>query len=221
MKVGTDAVLLGAWASVADATNILDIGCGCGIIALMLAQRSSEKASVYAIDIDKDSVYQAIENIRNSPWPDRVKAEAESLQDFAANTALRFDLIVSNPPFFNRSLPAPNCRRNQARHTESLTHDELISCASNLLLNSGRIALVLPLSEAEYCITTAQDHDLHLHRKTLVFPKPHSAAKRVLLEFTRQKALNLYCSKLTIETELRHDYSPDFIALLKNFYLKF
>lgn len=220
MKVGTDAVLLGAWASAADATKILDIGCGCGIIALMLAQRS-EKAFVYAIDIDKPSVCQAAENIRNSPWPDRLKAEAASLQDFTVNTALRFDLIVSNPPFFNRSLPAPDCRRNQARHTGSLTHDELIRSASSLLLNSGRIALVLPLSEAEYCIKTAQDHDLHLHRKTLVFPKPHSAAKRVLLEFTRQKPLNLYCSELTIETELRHDYSPDFIDLLKDFYLKF
>jgi len=217
MKVGIDGVLLGAWAEVENAEKTLDIGTGTGLIALMIAQRSN--TNIQAIDIEESAILQARENILKSPWADRIQAQQMSLQEFAKSTIDRFDLIVSNPPYFINSTKAPEKSRNTARHTDTLTHKELIEQATHLLEPTGRLCVILPVNEGLECVAYAESKGLFCTKLVMVFPKPNSPAKRVLLEFCKQfnpKEI----SELTIESEIRHHYSPKFTELAKDFYLK-
>jgi len=138
MKVGIDGVLLGIWTDVKNASRILDIGTGTGLIALILAQRN-KNSTIEAVDIEADAVSQAVENVKNSPWAERIKVQQVSLQEFAGRKNDRFDLIVSNPPYFVNSTKTPLQNRTTARHTDSLTHEELIENAIRLLAPNGRI----------------------------------------------------------------------------------
>ena len=133
MKVGADGVTLGAWADVSDVKSVLDIGCGSGLIALMIAQRS--EAGITAIDIDGQSIEQTKENTGNSPWSERIKTVHASLQQFAANSDVLFDLIVCNPPYFNNSLKSPSESRTMARHTDTLSYTDLITNAGKASSN--------------------------------------------------------------------------------------
>lgn len=143
MKVGTDGVLLGAWANVARKNHILDIGTGTGLIALMLAQRN-EEAQIKAIDIDKQCILQAHLNVHSSPFANRINVEKESFQEYAVKTNARYDLIVSNPPYFQNALKSPCQSRNQARHNDTLSFFEIISQGTSILNEDGRIVLILP-----------------------------------------------------------------------------
>ena len=217
MKVGMDGVLLGAWCNAEDTKNILDIGTGTGLIALMLAQRST--SLIDAIDIDANAVVQATENIKRSPWANRVIVEEISLQDLAISTAQRYDLIVSNPPYFINSLKAPTVDRTAARHADSLTHEELILNAKLLLNPTGRICIILPVNEAVLCRDFALSNGLYCTREVQVIPKPNAAPKRTLLEFCF-KPLPKEESILVIESDVRHHYSEEFRLLAKEFYLR-
>jgi tRNA1Val (adenine37-N6)-methyltransferase len=217
MKVGMDGVLLGAWCNTDNTKNILDIGTGTGLIALMLAQRST--SLIDAIDIDANAVLQATDNIKRSPWGNRVIVEEISLQDLAISTVQRYDLIVSNPPYFVNSLKAPAEDRNAARHTDSLTHEELILNAKLLLNPSGRICIILPVNEALLCRNFALSNGLYCTREVHVIPKPNAAPKRTLLEFCFQP-LPKEESELVIESDVRHHYSEEFSLLAKEFYLR-
>ena len=217
MKVGLDGVLLGTWTPIENARKMLDVGCGTGLIALMLAQRS--EAEIRCIEIDENAVLQATENINNSPWSNRISVLQNSFQNFANISAERFDLIVSNPPYFVNSLKAPDENRTAARHTDSLTHEELIENALKLMNQSGRICLILPVVEALQCIQFAESKGLYCSKQVTVFPKPGVQAKRFLLEFSRTQQQKIE-TELTIESEIRHHYSPEFSKLAKEFYLK-
>jgi len=217
MKVGIDGVLLGVWASVDAVTDVLDIGTGTGLIALMIAQRSL--ANIDAIDIEPQAALQATVNASHSPWSDRVHVQEVSLQDFAETATQRYDLIVSNPPYFVNSTKAPCENRSVARHADGLTHEELILLAILLLKPNGRICLILPVVEGLQCAGFALKNGLYCSKQVTVFPKPNAAAKRLLLEFSLQPCVKL-TSELIIETEQRHHYSEDFTLLAKNFYLK-
>jgi len=217
MKVGIDGVLLGVWAPVGTATHVLDIGTGTGLIALMIAQRS--QAVIDAIDIEPQAVLQAIVNVNHSPWSDRVQVMEISLQEFAETTDRRYDLIVSNPPYFINSTNAPSDNRTTARHADSLTHEELIHHAMLLLKPSGRLCVILPVNEGLQCVDTALRNGLYCSRQVSIFPKPGADAKRLLLEFSLNPCEKLI-SGLTIETEQRHHYSEDFTRSAKDFYLK-
>ena len=217
MKVGIDGVLLGAWTSVETSAKILDIGTGTGLIALMLAQRSD--AEITAIDIEPNAVIQSKENVRNSPWTNRIAVLETSLQDFSEMTTEKFDLIVSNPPYFVNSLKAPSENRSTARHTDSLTHEELILLSYKLLIKTGRICLILPVNEGLKCVDFANQQKLYCTRKVHVFPKPNTQAKRLLLEFSPVNA-KMIEAEIVIESESRHSYSAEFTHLVKNFYLK-
>jgi len=216
MKVGTDGVMLGAWAQPENAGNILDIGTGSGLIALMLAQKCN--ASIQAIDIETNAIQQALENFENSPWPERLNVEEISLQDFSLKSETKFDLIVSNPPFFVNSLQTPDKNRTSARHANDLTHNDLLLCAKRLLSKTGRICLILPVNEGLQNIEYGESIQLNCNKLVYVYPKPDVQAKRVLLEYSLQPNAGAI-SKLEIETNLRHQYSTDFIALVKDFYL--
>lgn len=218
MKVGTDAVLLGAWADTSFCRNILDIGTGTGIIALMLAQRS--QATVEAIDIDKEACVQATENAAASPYTERIKVVHASCADFAAsNQQKRYDLIVSNPPYFINSLKCPDNKRTVARHTDTLLLSDLIRKAQTLLSPSGRIALVLPYERQEEVKALASANHLYICRQTDVIPIHGAAPKRLLVELSATKE-NIKNRDALIIEEARHQYTPEYIALTKEFYLK-
>ena len=217
MKVGIDGVLLGAWANIGNVDTILDIGTGTGLIALMIAQRSG--AQIEAIDIDADAVMQANENNQNSPWSSRIHVSEVELQRYVLKTENRYDLIVSNPPYFVNSTKAPVENRNTARHTDTLTHKELLDNALILLKPTGRICVILPVNEGLLSVEYAASIGLHCTKQVVVFPKPGAVPKRLLLEFSPQFA-ECVNSEIVIESDVRHQYSPEFTALVKDYYLK-
>jgi tRNA1Val (adenine37-N6)-methyltransferase len=217
MKVGIDGVLIGAWAPLENAKNILDIGTGTGLIALMLAQRS--EALITAIDIDSAAFKQATENVNQSAWKSRIDVQHIGLQQFSANSVANYDLIVSNPPYFIDSLKAGTVNRTRARHTDSLTHQELIQHGKTLLNKTGRMCIILPVNEGFKCIEMAKSEGLFCSKLVSVYPKPTAIAKRLLIEFSKTVCTQ-EDSELTVESEQRHHYSPDFTELAKDFYLK-
>lgn len=218
MKVGTDGVLLGAWVNIRDQfRNVLDIGTGSGLIALMLAQRNTN-IDIDAIDIDQGAINQSLFNISNSPYKDRIKCLLKDLNSFAKDCDKKYDLIVSNPPFFINSLKSPNDKRSIARHTDSLQIEDLIEKASSLLTEDGCFSLIFPFEQKEQLLNIGDKYKLHPQRITNVYPTPTSQPKRVLIEYSKK---NIYREEnnLTIEIE-RHKYSEEFCALAKDFYIK-
>ncbi len=220
MKVGTDGVLLGAWADVSAVNRILDIGTGTGLIAIMAAQRTNNKAVIDAVEIEASSYQQAFLNFKNSPWSNRLNAHHSSFQDFYKNQQVKYDAIVSNPPYFLNGLKAKAESRTQARHADYLPFEELLEGASKLLSNTGTLSVILPIEEGELFIRLARLSGFSLKRKISVLPNPGKPAKRYLLEFSMQ-ICDLHLSDLRLENGQRHVYSPEYIQLTKDFYLKF
>ncbi|HOG04777.1 MAG TPA: methyltransferase [Paludibacter sp.] len=218
MKVGIDGVLLGAWAPVLKSEqNILDIGTGSGLIALMLAQRT--EAYIDAIDTDAGAVKQAQINVNASKWNDRIEVYHQSLEVYAAKSTRKYDLIVSNPPFFVSSLKTPDQARAMARHANSQTHQQWLSYAAQMVKKTGRICFILPVNEGLKCMEHAYESGLFCYQSVYIHPKPGAVAKRLLLEFGFLER-EVQVSTLTVESENRHQYSNEFTALVKDFYLK-
>jgi tRNA1Val (adenine37-N6)-methyltransferase len=218
MKVGTDGVLLGAWADCENAKTILDIGTGTGLIALMLAQRSL--AHIDAIEIDQSASEQASENVTKSPWESRISVLNISLQQFTEQIDKKYDLIVSNPPFFQNSLYAPDQNRTNARHNASLEYEDILDASLKLLSNNGMLSLILPYLEGTMFIVKAAGKGLYCVRQTNVLPNPGKTPKRLLLEFTKIKK-PLVEQEIIIELNKRHEYSDAYKNLTRDFYLKF
>ncbi len=218
MKVGTDGVLLGAWTSLDNnPTTILDIGTGTGLIALQLAQRSNA-STIDAIEIDDNAFEQAVENFENSNWGDRLFCYHSSLHKFTQEIDEEYDLIVSNPPFYNNAYETKNAERNKARFTSSLSFEELLFSASKLLSENGIFLVIIPFKEEGKFIAFAQKHKLFPNRICRIKGNPHSEIKRSLLEFSFQKK-EIKIENLIIEIE-RHQYTTAYTALVKDFYLK-
>lgn len=218
MKVGTDGVLLGAWASTNGCKRALDIGTGTGLIALMLAQRSNSLI-IDAIDIDKDAVLQAEKNISLSPFAASVQVQQASFMDYVINSNQQYDLIVSNPPYFANSLKCPDSKRSTARHNDSLPLLSLLAGGKQLLHTEGRIALILPFDASDGLKKIALDEKLSIVRETKVIPVPGAPPKRILIELSTTPVSTIQESELVIETS-RHQYTPEYIALTRDFYLK-
>ena len=214
MKVGTDAVLLGAWCRVHGAMRVLDVGTGCGVIALMVAQRTPE-AAIDAIDIDAASVAEANRNFAASPWASRVEAH---LADFNKWTG-QYGLIVSNPPFFVDALLPPDEVRAQARHAHSLTYEQLFARARSLLTPEGRLALVTPVEVRSTVVEQAAFHTMHLARLCEVTPVEGKGVKRLLWEYSASPA-SLSREALTI-ADACGNHTDSYRALCRDFYLKF
>ena len=228
MKVGTDGVLLGAWCPVAfshqpSVFSILDVGTGSGLIALMLAQRCPS-AQIDAIDIDAAAVAQAKENFEQSAFSHQLSAFCSSLQEWQTNdqrltTNDQYDIIVANPPYFQNSLKNPNESRKTARHTDTLSYEELITHSARLLKPEGQLALILP-AEAELEIRSlAEQTGLTLTHVTRVYSKESKPARRVLLAFSRWPlAVSPIESSLVLENETG-GRSAAYSELCKEFYL--
>lgn len=219
MKVGMDGVLLGAWADTSGAERILDIGTGIGLVALMLAQKNAS-AQIDAIEIDRDACDEACFNVLQSDWSSRIKLFCQSFQEFATETENKYDLIVSNPPFFSNGVKAPDKTRAQARHAYALPLDVLISGAAKLLNENGQIALVLPIEQFQKIENLAKINGLFLSCLCSVKPNPIKPDFRILVEL-RNWASTLQEETLMIEFEKHHDYTPEYRKLTKDFYLKF
>jgi len=216
MKVGTDAVLLGSWANVKTAKSILDIGTGSGIIALMVAQRTSSDTKIDAVEIEKQDAKQALENILNSPWPDKISIHHLPVQEFLPPK--RYDVIISNPPYFNNSHEPPDKRRHQTRHTISLSYEALISSSERLLNRDGKFNIILPYTEGLQFITRALQKKLFCTRKYSFRTRSEKPIERWLLDFSTQEQylevgeIVLYKEGLT--------WSDSYVCLTRDFYLK-
>lgn len=220
MKIGTDGVLLGAWASLKHHPfSILDIGTGTGIIALMMAQRSSAEL-IDALEIDEDAYEQAVENFENSDWGDRLFCYHAGFDEFVEEMQEeeKYDLIISNPPFYSDDYTSGNTQRDQARFADALPFDELLQGVSLLLSEEGKFNVIIPKKEEETFLKIAEQNQLYPHRITRVKGDLNSEVKRSLLEFGFGKK-ELNPTELTIENS-RHNYTPEYIELVKDFYLK-
>jgi len=216
-RVGTDGVLLGAYADVTGVKSILDIGTGTGLIAIMLAQRSN--ADIVALEPDRESFIEATGNVSLSPWKTRIKVEECTLQEYSPVPGV-FDLIVTNPPYFIDSLKNPEPRTAAARHNATLTTADLLKGVSLLMSDDGRFQVILPYVEGTIFIAEAQQYGLYCNNILKIRPLPTSEIKRLILTFsrTRQKATERF---LTIEYGRRHEFTEEYKNLTRDFYLRF
>ncbi len=218
MKIGTDGVLLGAWTPlINNPFNILDIGAGTGILSLMLAQRSNAE-QIDAIEIDEDAYEQCVENFEASPWGDKLFCFHAGLDEFVDEPEDEYDLIISNPPFYTDDYKSDNTSRDLARFEDALPFEELIEAAALLLSDNGIFSVIIPFKEEERFVSMCKELDLFPLKITRVKGTPTSEIKRSLLAFCRieQTALS---DELVIEIS-RHNYTPEYIELTKEFYLK-
>jgi tRNA1Val (adenine37-N6)-methyltransferase len=219
MKIGTDGVLLGAWTPIENNPfSILDIGAGTGVIALMLAQRSNAE-QIDALEIDEEAYEQSVDNFENSPWSDRLFCFHAGLDEFVEEPEDEYDLIVSNPPFYTDDYKSDNEQRDLARFADAMPFEDLIEAADLLLSENGIFALIIPYKEEQNFLALAKDYELYPLKITHVKGTPTTEIKRSLLAFSRNENVNFTIDELIIETA-RHAYTPEYIELTKDFYLK-
>ncbi|WP_276168185.1 tRNA1(Val) (adenine(37)-N6)-methyltransferase [Zobellia alginiliquefaciens] len=218
MKVGTDGVLLGAWAAIENnPESILDIGAGTGLIALMIAQRSLAD-SIDALEIDEGAYEQCVSNFEASDWGDRLFCYHAGLDEFVDEWEDPYDLIVSNPPFYSEDVSSGDSSRDNARQNQSLPFDELLEGVSKLLAQDGSFATIIPFKEETAFLQLAKSFGLYAQRITRVKGSTTSEVKRSLLQFGFAES-DVDLSELIIETG-RHEYTAEYVALTKDFYLK-
>jgi len=218
MKIGTDGVLLGAWTPlINNPYNLLDIGAGTGILSLMLAQRSNLE-QIDAIEIDEGAYEQCVENFEASPWSDRLFCFHAGLDEFVDDPEEEYDLIISNPPFYTDTFKSENTQRDIARFEDALPFEELIEAADLLLSDNGIFSVIIPYKEETKFVSMCKELELFPLKITRVKGTPTAEIKRSLLAFTRIEQTPII-DELTIEIS-RHQYTPEYIALTEDFYLK-
>ena len=222
MKVNTDGVLLGAAMTLAPSdSRLLDIGTGTGTIALMAAQRFAGAVWIDAIEIDEPSASEAAANFEHSPWAESLHAHNLSLEEFESalqQSEFRYDLIFSNPPYFEDSLTAPDERKSTARHTsDGLSYRDIFDFAKTHLSDSGRVALVLPADQESAICRYARMSGLHLFRVLRIRTVPRKAPSRIVIEFSRVRQQSVDDTVLTIQNE--GQYTQEYLSLTKDFYL--
>jgi tRNA1Val (adenine37-N6)-methyltransferase len=218
LKLSTDAVLLGAFAGLPNPGNVLDIGTGSGIVALMVAQRCD--AEITGIDIDKGSVEDARFNFSASPWSSRLCAVHQSLQEFSSGYGKKFDAIVCNPPFFKNSSLSPFPSRNLSKHNGQLPFTGLIAQVKNLLNQGGSCSFIVPATEEKHFCSIACEMSFSLFRKKWVLPKKSKKANRVLLEFRLSEVAPEEETELIIRDE-NNNFTADYKKFTRDFYLNF
>jgi tRNA1Val (adenine37-N6)-methyltransferase len=218
MKVGTDAVLLGAWANVGDAKNILDIGTGTGTIALMLAQRSNDLAEIDAVEIERTDAEEAKNNFLGSPWPNKVHIHHSSIQNFYPTK--KYDVIVSNPPYFSNSQSPPDEKRYNARHTIKLTHNDLATAAQRLLEADGKLSIVLPFHEGNQFIALAESKMLYCSRRFSFRTRAEKSIERWLIEFQRRPQVMETGEILLYRNKSGEIWDDTYVNLTRDFYIK-
>lgn len=215
MKVGTDSILLGCWVEVRPTDVVLDVGTGCGLLPLMLAQKGV--AQVDAVDIDAASVEEAIINFKASQWRDRLAAYCTDIVDFQMDR--RYDLIISNPPFFNHFSKCDSERKSRARHNDvTLSYETLCTEAARLMQPEGRLAVVLPVSVSGDFLKVAEKAGLHLRKQLTIIPIEGKEPNRTNLELGFVKPAEIQEARFTIRGE-DNRFTAQYRAFLKEFYL--
>lgn len=217
MKVGTDGVLLGAWAPVANVQRVLDIGSGSGLIALMMAQRTADSVEVDAVELDEMAAAQAQENVAASPWPGRVHVHQADIVEWSQRSEHRYSLIVSNPPYFSPGSECASPERASARYTTDLTHEVLLVCAENLITEVGFFCVILPAAAGSKLVELALQRGWHLRFRTDVADNDTRPPNRVLLALSPKPGEQLL-DRMTIRGP-DHQYSVAHCSLTRDFYL--
>lgn len=219
MKVGTDAVMLGAWAAVDNVQRVLDIGCGSGLIALMLAQRTAGEVTIDAVELDNAAALQARDNVLESPWPQKIQVHSQDIHHFAQQHAHGYDLIVSNPPYFEPSVACRDLARTNARYTETLTHDALLDSAERLITAEGQFCVVLPYEIGEAFEVNAHQRGWHTARRLNISDRADTPKHRLMLALARKPV-----AKEEAELAIKladGSYTTDFRQLITDFYLNY
>lgn len=219
MKVGTDGILLGAWTRVPAQGRILDIGTGTGIVALMVAQRTD--CIVDAIDIDLDAAEQAGENVRESPWRNRITVIHNSLKSYCINNRIVYDMIVCNPPFYISNLKSKDEKKNLARNAESLPLSDLVKHAGQLLKKTGTLVVVLPSQHLQRYKKILKEYKFVISRKTTVKAHEGKSPVRVLVEATKDTNIQVEYSEITLMNTTDNTYTEEYKNLTRKYYLKF
>ena len=219
MKIGTDAVLLGAWVPCENETHRLDIGTGCGILAIMMAQRN-DRVPIDAVEIDKNASLLAEQNFKLSPWGEQLSLYHASIQDFLLNTSHKYSLILSNPPFFTDSLKAPDMARTLARHNHAMPVRELLEITSKLLTETGKAAFIIPFDAYSNWISQASDFSLYPALAAIVKSSAKHAAHRMMVVFTRKKSREPINNEIIIYSST-NIYTSQYRDLTKEFYVNF
>lgn len=218
MKVGTDGVLLGAWANVTGVSKVLDIGAGTGLIALMMAQRT--KAKITGIEIEKNAAEEATGNVSGSPWKNRVKIQNISFQDFVNSCSEFFDLVISNPPFFTKSRKPESAHLAAAKHDDLLPLPFLVQNVGKLLSENGRFAVIIPAGAVNDFLKNAENAGLFLIRETAVRPNNLKKVHRYLMEFSKKES-EPKKDNLNIHTDDGTDFTESYKMMTRDFYLNF
>lgn len=198
MKVGTDAVLLGIWTDLTDVKTVLDVGAGSGILSLLLASR--QELQIDAVELDEDSCEEASENFAAAVLESELNVIHSDFNSFTTTAQKKYDLIISNPPFFINDQKSEKVSRRQARHTDTLTYEQLILGAKELLIPEGKISVVLPYRESRIFIHLANDAELYLQKQMLIFPKMGLEPNRINLLFSTKES-ELITEKFIIRNE--------------------
>ena len=217
MKIGTDSILLGAWADLSDKKKGIDIGSGTGIISIMLCQRN-EILEIDSIEVSEKAVLDAKKNIKNCKWNERINLIHKDLRLFS--TENKYDLIISNPPYFQKSLKPKDLDRLKARHEVSLNYKDVLNFSEKHLLKNGTINLILPIDQKQELIEYAEKFGLYVSKECIVFPKPNKNPHRLLIELSKTKK-TFESQSLTIENDGRHNYTDNYKKLTREFYAIF
>jgi tRNA1Val (adenine37-N6)-methyltransferase len=215
MRIGTDAILIGAWADPANVKSILEIGTGCGVISLMLSQRST--AWIDAIDSDEESIKQAGSNFQNSPWSKNLHAQCITLQNFASMNQKKYDMIITNPPFFIDSLQSPYPGKNRARHTSRLSRQELIAAVKHLLSSDGIFLIILPAEETGKLILLAETAGLYIRKQMKIKPKAGKPVNRILSGFGFHSDADPSLEELVIRNE-DNSFTKEYVTFTEPYY---
>ncbi|MFL2579264.1 MAG: tRNA1(Val) (adenine(37)-N6)-methyltransferase [Parvicellaceae bacterium] len=218
MKIGTDGILIASWVNVSKKFRALDIGSGTGIITIMLCQRNLN-LELDSLELSANAIMDAKINIENCNWSDRIKLFHQDLKDFHPDS--NYDLIVSNPPYFKKSLQPSNSERSKARHQNDLKLEDILKFSNQNLTKDGSLNIILPFEQKKEAIEFAKKHGLNAIRECAVYPKPNKAPHRILIEFSRSENKQLIKESLVIEEAGRHNYSEDYKKLTREFYTIF
>lgn len=214
-RVGTDSMILGAWSEPPSSGKILDIGAGCGILSLMMAQKSS--ASIDAVEIDSVAANEALKNFKQSPWNSRLHLYNKSLQCFTESMKSVYDFIITNPPYFSGSLKSPALIKNIARHDQVISLQELALIANRILNPEGTMALIIPYNDASTLVSICKNNELYLKRSLTVKSTPHKHPIRSLHEFSKKTVSRPQISELTLLDGVGK-YSPEYLRFTNEYH---